>query len=108
MKPHSAAYCISAFSQTGSVALSSDSSQSPNPWLQALVKAEYVLSLNDGDSFSDIYSLQRFVYVSLRILALILGRRLVQLPQTIGPFQSESAVCHKSGFSPEVSGVYAR
>ena len=59
-----------------------------NPWLQALVKADYVLALNYGDSFSDIYGLPRFFYVALpQILALLLGRRLVQLPQTIGPFK---------------------
>jgi polysaccharide pyruvyl transferase WcaK-like protein len=61
---------------------------SRNPWLRALVRADYVLSLNYGDSFSDIYGLQRFVYVSLpQILALLLGKRLVLLPQTIGPFK---------------------
>jgi colanic acid/amylovoran biosynthesis protein len=61
---------------------------SRNPWLQALVQADYVLSLNYGDSFSDIYGLRRLLYVSLpQILALLLGKRLVQLPQTIGPFK---------------------
>jgi len=61
---------------------------SRNPWLRALVQADFVLSLSYGDSFSDIYGLQRFVYVSLpQILALLLGKRLVLLPQTIGPFK---------------------
>jgi polysaccharide pyruvyl transferase WcaK-like protein len=60
-----------------------------NPWLRALVQADYVLSLNYGDSFSDIYGLPRFLYVSLpQILVILLGKRLVQLPQTIGPFKA--------------------
>jgi colanic acid/amylovoran biosynthesis protein len=60
-----------------------------NPWLRALIQADYVLSLNYGDSFSDIYGLQRFIYVALpQILALLLGKPVVQLPQTIGPFKS--------------------
>ena len=61
---------------------------SVNPWLQQVFKADLVVSLAGGDSFSDIYGLTRLIYVSLpQILAIVLGRRLVLLPQTIGPFQ---------------------
>lgn len=62
---------------------------SRSPWLQALTQTDYVLSLNYGDSFSDIYGIQRFIYVALpQLLALLLKKPLVQLPQTIGPFKS--------------------
>src|SRR5919108_6233570 len=54
-----------------------------NPWLRELTQADYVLALSGGDSFSDIYGLRRFFYVSLpQILALLLGKKLIQLPQT--------------------------
>jgi polysaccharide pyruvyl transferase WcaK-like protein len=60
-----------------------------NPWLQALVQMDCVFSLNYGDSFSDIYGIQRFVYVTLpQLLAFLLKKPVVQLPQTIGPFKS--------------------
>jgi len=59
-----------------------------NPWLRELTQADYVLALSGGDSFSDIYGLQRFFYMSLpQILVLLLGKKLIQLPQTIGPFK---------------------
>jgi colanic acid/amylovoran biosynthesis protein len=45
-----------------------------------------------GDSFSDIYGMRRLAYVGLpQILALVLGKELVLLPQTLGPFKSWTA-----------------
>lgn len=59
-----------------------------NPWLRELSQTELVLALSGGDSFSDIYGLQRFVYMCLpQILVLLQHKKLVQLPQTIGPFR---------------------
>lgn len=59
-----------------------------NLWLRELTQADYVLALSGGDSFSDIYGLRRFFYMSLpQILVLLLGKKLIQLPQTIGPFK---------------------
>jgi polysaccharide pyruvyl transferase WcaK-like protein len=44
--------------------------------------------MSGGDSFSDIYGLERLLYVSLpQILALLMGKKLILLPQTIGPFR---------------------
>jgi colanic acid/amylovoran biosynthesis protein WcaK/AmsJ len=80
-----------------------------NPWLQALEGADYVLSLSYGDSFSDIYGLQRFFYVSLpQILALLLGKRLVQLPQTIGPFERRVSRLVAKGILSRSTLVYTR
>lgn len=60
-----------------------------NPWLRRILKAKVNLSLAGGDSFSDIYGLGRLVYVLLpQILVIILGKPLVLLPQTYGPFSS--------------------
>jgi polysaccharide pyruvyl transferase WcaK-like protein len=59
-----------------------------NDCLRLLNGSDLVLAISGGDSFSDIYGLGRFAYVSLpQILTLWLGKRLVLLPQTIGPFK---------------------
>jgi polysaccharide pyruvyl transferase WcaK-like protein len=61
---------------------------SRNAWLCHLQQADMVLSIAGGDSFSDIYGLVRLLYVSLpQILGIVMGRRLLLLPQTIGPFK---------------------
>lgn len=63
-----------------------------NPWLRSLNQPRVYLAIAGGDSFSDIYGLQRLVYVGLpQILALMLGKPLVLLPQTYGPFKSRTA-----------------
>ena len=63
-----------------------------NPWLRQILSARVHLSLAGGDSFSDIYALRRFFYVVLpQILVLALGKPLVLLPQTYGPFKSRTA-----------------
>lgn len=82
---------------------------SRNPWLQALMQADYVLSLSYGDSFSDIYGLRRFIYVSLpQVLALLLNRPLVQLPQTIGPFRSRFCMAVAKWILSKSELVYLR
>lgn len=63
---------------------------SRNGYMKELVESDIVFALSGGDSFSDIYGLGRFFYVSLpQLLALFAGKRLICLPQTIGPFRSQ-------------------
>lgn len=63
-----------------------------NPWLRRARSADAHFSIAGGDSFSDIYGLRRFLYVTLpQLLVLFMGRPLVQLPQTYGPFRSSLA-----------------
>jgi polysaccharide pyruvyl transferase WcaK-like protein len=63
-----------------------------NPWLRLILDAQLHLSIAGGDSFSDIYGMQRLLYVVLpQILVLALGKPLVLLPQTYGPFESSLA-----------------
>ena len=58
-----------------------------NPWLRLILRARANLSLAGGDSFSDIYGFGRLLYVLLpQILVIILGKPLILLPQTFGPF----------------------
>ncbi|WP_413937055.1 polysaccharide pyruvyl transferase family protein [Nitrospira sp. BLG_1] len=61
---------------------------SRNPCLKRLSDASFVTSIAGGDSFSDLYGIERFIYVSLpQLLTLFMGKRLILLPQTIGPFK---------------------
>lgn len=58
-----------------------------NPWLREILRARAHFSISGGDSFSDIYGMQRFLYVALpQVLVLLMQRPLVLLPQTYGPF----------------------
>ena len=58
-----------------------------NYYLSVINKADIVASIAGGDSFSDIYGMGRFYYVTLpQILCIILGKEIIQLPQTYGPF----------------------
>jgi colanic acid/amylovoran biosynthesis protein len=58
-----------------------------NSRLQHLQGATMVLSIAGGDSFSDTYGVIRLLYVALpQVLAILMGKRIVLLPQTIGPF----------------------
>lgn len=63
-----------------------------NRVFRTICEAEMFTAVSGGDSFSDLYGLPRFLYVSLpQILALVLGQPLIQLPQTYGPFKGSFA-----------------
>ncbi len=65
---------------------------SRNPILKHLRRMDVITAISGGDSFSDIYGLERFIYVSLpQILIILLNKRLILLPQTYGPFTSSIA-----------------
>lgn len=59
-----------------------------NVWLRHIHDSDLIVAISGGDSFSDIYGLGRFLYVALpQLLAIFSGKRLVLLPQTLGPFK---------------------
>jgi len=63
-----------------------------NACLARVREADIVAALSGGDSFSDIYGLGRFLYVALpQLFVLSMGKDLVLLPQTIGPFRTAIA-----------------
>lgn len=82
---------------------------SKNYWLSRMAGADIIVSLAGGDSFSDIYGMGRFLYVSLpQILALLLDKKLVLLPQTIGPFQGAAAKAIAQSIMKRAAVVYSR
>jgi colanic acid/amylovoran biosynthesis protein len=63
-----------------------------NRTLRHIARFDVAASIAGGDSFSDIYGLSRLIYESLpQILVLMMGKRLVLLPQTLGPFRTRLA-----------------
>jgi polysaccharide pyruvyl transferase WcaK-like protein len=63
-----------------------------NSWLKAINEAGFAASVAGGDSFSDLYGLKAFFYVTLpQLLCLIWGKPLLTLPQTYGPFRGRIA-----------------
>ena len=69
-----------------------------SPWLKAFEEADFVGDIRGGDSFSDIYGLRNFLQGSASALvALLMEKDLVLLPQIYGPFRSFIA---RRGFIP--------
>src|ERR1017187_7345175 len=82
---------------------------SRNPWLRHVEEADLIASIAGGDSFRDIYGLARFLYVSLpQLLAIWMGKRLVLLPQTLGPFKSRFARTVARYILRHANTVYSR
>ena len=80
-----------------------------NPYLRAIQEADIIGSLAGGDSFSDIYGLRRFFYVSLpQLLVLLLDKPLTLLPQTLGPFNGFTARTVGGFIMRRAEQVYAR
>lgn len=80
-----------------------------NPRLRHIHEADLVAAISGGDSFSDIYGLLRLLYVSLpQILVLWAGKRLILLPQTLGPFKSRFARAIAKYIMKRAQVVYSR
>ena len=62
-----------------------------NAVLRQIEDADLFASMSGGDSFSDIYGLLRFLMAALpQLLILLMGKRLVLLPQTLGPYKGRA------------------
>ncbi|MCA9002040.1 MAG: polysaccharide pyruvyl transferase family protein, partial [Planctomycetes bacterium] len=60
-----------------------------NPGVRAVSEARAVWDVSGGDSFTDLYGVKRFwTTVHPKLLTLELGKPLILLPQTYGPFHS--------------------
>lgn len=63
-----------------------------NETLRKISQLDMAAAISGGDSFSDIYGLGRLLYEALpQILVLTMGKRLILLPQTLGPFKGRVA-----------------
>lgn len=52
-----------------------------------IIKFKVVVDIGAGDSFSDTYGILRFKYINaIKKNLILLGKKLILLPQTIGPF----------------------
>ena len=61
--------------------------------LRELLKADIILNITAGDSFSDIYGETNFISQNkINCLARLFHKKVLFLPQTYGPFQPNSAV----------------
>jgi len=79
------------------------------PCLRAIQEADTIAAISGGDSFSDIYGLGRFFYAVLpQVLILWMGRPLVLLPQTYGPYRSRLARGLGGYVLRHASRVYSR
>ncbi|MEK6917040.1 MAG: polysaccharide pyruvyl transferase family protein, partial [Nanoarchaeota archaeon] len=59
-----------------------------NRWLRTLREAHFVGNIHGGDSFSDIYGLRRFIVETIPdIIALLMKKKLILLPQTYGHYK---------------------
>lgn len=73
--------------EAGTFVLSTRSLLSPAGFLSAVGNFDCVLDIGGGDSFTDIYSNLRYVYVWLtKAMAIARRRPLLLCPQTVGPF----------------------
>jgi colanic acid/amylovoran biosynthesis protein len=80
-----------------------------NPYLKEIVETDLFVSIAYGDSFSDIYGMGRLLYVVLPIfLALLSGKKLVLLPQTIGPFKSKVGSAIAKSVLKRAQVIYSR
>lgn len=59
-----------------------------SPLWNAIKRADLVLDIGAGDSFTDIYGTKRFLWIWVpKVMALLQRKPLVLAPQTIGPFK---------------------
>lgn len=60
-----------------------------NEILDLIIKSDIVLDISEGDSFSDIYGIKRFVQHSIiKLICIKLNKKIVIMPQTLGPFKN--------------------
>lgn len=70
---------------------------------------DLVLDIGEGDSFTDIYGLHRFMFlVASKLAVLLKGRPLVLSPQTIGPFEGRLTRPVAAALMRRCARVFAR
>ncbi len=60
-----------------------------NKIINSLLSADVIYNINLGDSFTDIYGIKRLlINFIVSLMSILLGKSLIFLPQTIGPFNT--------------------
>lgn len=78
-------------------------------FLRQLRACDIVFDIGEGDSFTDIYGLERFAYqAGTKALVHWLGKPLVLSPQTIGPFERGWTAAIARRLMRRAQRVYAR
>jgi len=77
--------------------------------LGVLLRCKVVCDITGGDSFSDIYGLERLIRGFLcKHLCQMTGKPFVLLPQTYGPFKSRFAQCMARFILSRAAAIYSR
>jgi colanic acid/amylovoran biosynthesis protein len=80
-----------------------------NRYLREVLETDIFFAVSGGDSFSDIYGIGRFFYVALpQLLALCARKRLIFLPQTIGPFRGRVVRAVAAYIMKRAEVIYSR
>ncbi len=80
-----------------------------NEYLNAITTANCVADITGGDSFSDIYGITRLFYGVLhKALVVLSGQMLIMLPQTYGPFKSNTSKLMARWVLKKVEVIYTR
>lgn len=62
------------------------------PMLREISCSDLIADIQGGDSFSDIYGMKRFIIgIMPMIISILMGKKIVLLPQTHGPFNNPIA-----------------
>jgi len=79
------------------------------PWIRVLKDSDFVGDISAGDSFSDIYGLQRILTGSIPgLIAILMNKKLVMLPQTYGPYRTTIARAIAKFILLKAWRIYAR
>lgn len=82
---------------------------SKNYYLQQIYSMDIFASIAGGDSFSDIYGIRNLLYVSLpQFLVIFARKKLVVLPQTLGPFNTRIARFMAKYILQKAEAIYSR
>jgi len=80
-----------------------------NPYFKILYDTDLVADITGGDSFSDIYGFRRFFLGFLcKWLVIFLGKKLVLLPQTYGPFKRNITRAMAKSILKRANTIYSR
>ncbi len=80
-----------------------------NRWIGTIRNSLYIGDICGGDSFSDIYGLQRMILDSIpRIIILLCNKKYLLLPQTYGPFTSKYSKIIARYFIKQAVHIFSR